>query len=165
MSPTIPASPGSVEPYSSRIELVPSFRAASLVAAWLTSFCGSVLLGTALPLPVRIAICVVAATFGSAAIRDCFLLTGRKSVQALSWTERGELIARLGPGHMEKVVRLAPGSFRLGTFGLLVWLKSCDGTHTVYIDAGKQEVCAIRRLTRLLNGGSGRRSAESQAAS
>jgi hypothetical protein len=110
-----------------------------------------VFLAVALPLPARIAICLGAATFGATGIRHSFLLAGHQSVRTLAWSDEGELWAELGPARTGKAVRLANGSFRLGCLGLFLWLESCDGFHSVYIDAGKQEPAAVRRLARRLN--------------
>jgi hypothetical protein len=151
MSRPIPDSPGCAGQCSRRIELVPSWRAAGLVAGWLLVVCAAMFFGVALPLPARIAICVGVATFGTAGIRSCFLLASRNSIRALDWA--GEtLVARCGPRHIEMVVEVATGSFRLGRVGWLLWLEGCDGSRPVFIDAGRQEICAIRRLARYLDG-------------
>jgi len=134
---------------SRQIELVPSLRAAVLVAGWLGAFCAATLFGVSLSLPARIAICVGVATFGSTGIRACFLFAGRNCVRTLNWVD-DSLIARCGPLRVEKPVELAGGSFRLGQLGWLLWLKGCDGSHPLFIDAGLQDICAIRRLARHL---------------
>jgi len=125
-------------------------RVAALAAAWLAAFCAAMLLGVALPLPARIGLCLGAATFGLTGIRSCFLLAGNRSVRALAWGTRRGLGAFIGPRRIEVAVSVAGGSFRLGRLGLLLWFEACDGIHTVFIDAGKQEICAIRRLCRRL---------------
>jgi hypothetical protein len=104
----------------------------------------------ALPLPARIGLCVGAATLGLAGIRSCFLLAGRRSVRALAWTDTGDWFAYLGPRQVETPVVPGTGCFRLPGVGLILWLEECDGIHAVFIDAGKQEQFAIRRLIRQL---------------
>ncbi len=151
MSRTIPASPDCAGQCSSRIEIVPSARAAAVFAGWLVVICAAIGFGVALPWPTRLFICISAATFGFAGIRTGFLLTGRHSVSALAWNEGGELFAYFGPQRVAKAVSLGSGSFHLGGVALFLWLKACDGVHGVFIDTGKQEVRAIRRLIRWLN--------------
>jgi hypothetical protein len=132
-----------------QIELIPSARAATLIACWLAACCTALLFGVALPLPLRIGLCIAAATCGLTGIGSTFLLSGGRSVRSLEWRD-GSLVASLGPDRLAREVTVIAGSFDLGQLGLLLWLKSCDGIHSVFIDAGKQEVCAIRRLYRRL---------------
>jgi hypothetical protein len=112
--------------------------------------------GVAVPLPVRIAICIGAATFGVAGIRRYFLFEGKNAVRALAWGPDAALIATLGSRRLAVPVELAPGSFRLGRLGLFLWLRGCDGKYAVFIDVGIQEICAIRRLSRRLAWAPGR---------
>ena len=79
-----------------------------------------------------------------------FLLGGPNAIRELHWNETGQLFALLGPERREFTVVLAPGSFRLGRKWLLLWLKSCDGVHGVFIDEDKQDRQAFRRLCRRL---------------
>jgi len=150
MFPPIPVSPGCAGPCSRRIELVPSRRGASLVGGWLAALCLSLVFAVALPLPVRIAFCVGAATLGFAGIRRYFLLAHRKSVRALAWPDDGHWIAYVGPRRLEAGVVLTAGSFHLPGVALFLWLRACDGFHGVFIDTGMQEAYAVRRLIRRL---------------
>jgi len=111
-----------------------------------------ILAAVELPLPVRIAVCVCAATAGLAAIQSVFLLRGAKAVRALRWTDKGQMTAFLGREKNEYSVTVRPGSFRLGRLGLLLWLDTGDGSRAVYIDAGMQDRRALRSLCRLLSG-------------
>ena len=134
-----------------RIELIPSWRAAAFAASWLAAVGAMTLLAVALPLPARIAICVCAATFGLAAIRETCLLAGAGSIKSIAWNDRGQLMARVGISRVQMSAELVSGSFRLGSLGLVLWLKTCDGFHTVIIDSGMQDMHGIRRLARRLH--------------
>jgi hypothetical protein len=119
-----------------------------LAASWLVLVCAMLVGGVALPLPARIVLCVAIATPGVAAIRGCLLLEGRKAVHSLEWSHGWR--AGIGPGRIETAVTLRAGSFRVGQAFLLLWLRSCDGIHAVFIDAARQEPRAVRRLCRQL---------------
>ena len=120
-----------------------------MAGCWLALVCG-VLLGTvALALPVRVGLCIAIATPAMAAIRRCILLAGRRAVRTLDWSAGWR--ARIGPGATETRVTLHLGSFRVGRAFLLLWLRSCDGIHGVFIDAGRQDPVAFRRLCRQLH--------------
>lgn len=157
MSRTTPGTRPSVAPSGApteksdsrcRIDLVPSLRAATLAACWLLLVCGVLLGALALPLPVRIGLCIAIATPGMAAIRRSFLMKGRRAVHTLDWSLGWRV--ELGPGRTETCVTLRPGSFRVGRAFLFLWLQSRDGTHGVLIDGGRQEPHAFRRLCRQL---------------
>ena len=138
------------EPSSAtRIELVPSRRASALAGGWLALVCGVVTATVALPLPVRVGLCIAIATPALVAIRGCMLLVGRRAVRTLDWSAGWR--ARIGPGTTETSVTLQVGSFRVGRAFLLLWLRSCDGIHGVFIDAGRQDPAAFRRLCRQLH--------------
>jgi hypothetical protein len=132
---------------------------------WLTAASAMTLFGVALPLPARLAICVGAATLGAAGICRTCLHYGRNSVRALAWREGGALLAWTGPERSRHEVRLGSGSFRLGTWVFFLWLESCDGCHAVFIDTGRQDAFAIRRLARRLNRAPGRGADECNTAS
>ena len=151
MFQTTPVSPDFAGQCCERIELVPSWCAASLAAAWLVAAGAMTLFGVALPLPVRIAICIGAATFLLPAIRVNFLLVGPGSITSIAWNDRGQLLACIGPSRVETPADLASGSFRLGSLGFVLWFNTCDGFHSVFIDCGKQNIRDIRRLARRLN--------------
>ena len=127
-----------------------------MVSVWLCALVGMLLAAVDLPLPVRIAICVCAATAGWASLQSVFLLQGPKSVRALLWNDKGQIRARLGSVETEYPVTVRAGSFRLGRQGLLLWLDTGEYTRAVFIDAKSQEIRAFRRLCRLLNGPLGR---------
>lgn len=150
MSRAIPARPRYAAPFSNRIELQPSVRGAVLTIVWLCAIGGVILGALDLPLPARIALCLCAATICITTIQSVFLLGGPNAVRALQWSESGQLYAFLGAERREFAVALAPGSFRLGRKWLLLWLKSCDGVHGVFIDEEKQDRRAFRRLCRRL---------------
>ena len=150
MSRAIPARRRCAAPFSNRIELQPSVRAAVLAIAWLCAIGTVILVALDLPLLARIAICICAATMCIASIHSVFLLGGPNAIQELHWNETGQLFALLGPDRREFTVALAPGSFRLGRKWLLLWLESCDGVHGVFIDEDKQDRQAFRRLCRRL---------------
>lgn len=136
-------------PSVSRIEIVPSRRAAAWAGGWLALVCGVLVAAVALPLPVRVGLCIAIATPGLAAIRGCMLLAGRRAVRMLDWSAGWR--ARIGPGTTETSVTLQVGSFRVGQAFLLLWLRSCDGIHGVFIDAGGQDPVTFRRLCRQLH--------------
>jgi hypothetical protein len=150
MSRAISARRRCAAPFSNRIELQPSVRAAALAIAWLCAIGGVVIAALDMPLLARIAICICAATMSASAIHSVFLLAGPNAIRALDWSETGQLYAYLGRDLRELSVVLAPGSFRLGRNWLLLWLKSCDGVHGVLIDEARQEPKAFRCLCRSL---------------
>jgi hypothetical protein len=150
MSRAIPARRRCAAPFSNRIELQPSARAAVLAGAWLCAIGGVVLFALDLPLLARIAICICAATLSVTTLHSVFLLGGPNAILELHWNETGQLFALLGPERREFTVVLAPGSFRLGRKWLLLWLRSCDGVHGVFIDEEEQDRQAFRRLCRCL---------------
>ena len=150
MSRTIPGTRPCVAPScSSRIELAPSRRAAALAASWLILVCAVVIGAVALPLPVRIGLCLAIATPATLAIRRVLLLRGRSAVHILGW-QGGAWLAWIGPGRIETPVTLQAGSFRVGRLFLLLWLRGRDGIHGIFIDAGRQEPRSFRRLCRQL---------------
>jgi len=102
-----------------------------------------------LPLHARIAICVCAATVCAPAIRATFLLAGPAAVRCLRWSGDG-LWARFGGETREISAELAPGSFRIGQWLLVLRLKTCDRTACVLIDGGGQQIQGFRRLCRYL---------------
>lgn len=119
-----------------------------LVGMWLALLCCMVVAAVDLPLPARIGTCTGLAISGIGAIRRAWLLRGHRAVRALCWSADGWRVY-LGPAWIEKHVSLAPGSFRIGTV-LVLWLRACDGTYGVCIDAGAQDPKALRRLCRRL---------------
>jgi hypothetical protein len=156
MSRTTPATRRSAVPSGaptellpcSRIDLQPSPRAAILAGGWLFLVCAAVLASVALPLLARIGICVAIATPAVAAVRSVVLLLGARAVRGLQWS--GGWTACLGPDRVWTPVTLRAGSFRIGDAFLLLWVESCHGKHQVFIDAGRQDPGAIRRLCREL---------------
>jgi hypothetical protein len=157
MSPKIPGTrhsvapsgaPTELPPSCSRIDLQPSVRAATLAGGWLLLICAFVLVSVALPLLARIGICLAIATPVLAAVRTCVLLRGDRGVRGLQWS--GGWQACVGPDRIQTPVTLRVGSFRVGRAFLLLWLESCDGIHGVFIDVGRQDPRAIRRLCREL---------------
>jgi hypothetical protein len=134
------------------------------VAFWLTGFCVMVLAGVVLPWPARIALGLLTATLGAAAIRTTFLLSGSRGVRALAWDD-GRLIAFFGRSRNEASVTLAAGSFHLGRLGLLLRLRARDDLLVVFIDSGRQEAGCLRRLVRWLKWPPRRAADEAQAAS
>ncbi len=123
-------------------------RAAALAGGWLLLVCAVVIASVALPLLARIGICLAIATPAQAAIRTSLLLRGARAVRGLQWS--GGWTACVGPDGIRTPVTLRPGSFRVGRTFLLLWLESCDGIHGVFIDVGRQDPRAIRRLCRQL---------------
>lgn len=119
-----------------------------LAGGWLGIVCVMVLLAVDLPLPARVIICALILWPGLAALRRVLLLRGPRAVRWLEWSAEG-WSAGLGPGSHGTRVELAPGSFRTGIV-LVLWLRDCDRTYAVCIDAGAQETRAFRRLCRRL---------------
>jgi len=167
MCPPIPYRQPCAAQSCRRIELKPSKRAALLGIGWLAALVWMILAAVDLPLPARIATCLCTATAALVAFQSVFLLRGPNGVQALQWTDKGQITAFLGRREKnEYSVTVRPGSFRLGRLGLLLWLETGDGSRAVFIDAGLQEPRAFRGLCRLLSGpvpGASRASAHGQA--
>ena len=149
MSPKIPSWRPCAAHSCNRIEPVPSWRVAAILASWLSAFCVMVLAGVALALPARIGICVAVMLGGVCAIHSAFLLGNRHSVRALRWDETN-LYVVLGRSNTEVRVTLAPGSFDWGRFGMLLRLRTCDGVRVIFIDVGRQEEASLRALARRL---------------
>ena len=134
------------------IEIQPSARAAILALIWIGACMAMTLLAVDLPLPARIALCVCAATVCVPVIRSTFLLAGPAAVRSLRWSGNG-LWVRFGGAAQEQSAELAPGSFRMGQFLLVLRLKTCDRTACVLIDGGGQDIQGFRRLCRYLQSG------------
>jgi len=117
---------------------------------WVCAMGGVILLALDLPLLTRLAMCICTATISIATIHSVFLLGGPNAIRALRWSETGTLHACVGRQQRELAVVLAPGTFRLGCKWLLLWLRSCDGIHAVFIEANRQDPQAFRRLCRRL---------------
>jgi hypothetical protein len=149
MSRTIPTSRPCAARCCNRIELAPSWRLATLLAAWLGAFGVMSLTAVALALPARIGICAAAIWGGARAIHATFLFAGRRPVAGLRWDET-HLFVVLGRSRNEVCVTVAPGSFRWGRFGMLLRLRSCDGMRVIFIDSGGQDEAAMRALARWL---------------
>lgn len=152
MCPPIPYRQACAAQSCRRIELKPSSRAALLGIGWLAALVWMILAAVDLPLPARIAICICTATAALVAIQSVFLLRGSNGVQALQWTDKGQITAFLGREKNEYPVTVRPGSFRLGRLGLLLWLDTGHGSRAVFIDAGLQDARAFRGLCRLMSG-------------
>jgi hypothetical protein len=118
--------------------------------AWVISILAMTLVALDLPLPVRIGICVGAATASVHTIQSLFLLAGPRAIRALFWTETGAMRAFIGDPPRELTVVVAPGSSRLGRGWLLLRLETCDRSFDICIDGAKQEPRAFRRLCRQL---------------
>jgi hypothetical protein len=100
-----------------------------------------------LPLLARIAICVSIATSGLVTVRRVFLLKGPTGVRALSWSGIVPgLQVHLGGRATPLRAELGGGSFRLGSSYLLLWLRTSEGSHAVFIDANRQAAGCFRRL-------------------
>jgi hypothetical protein len=141
--------PTRLPPSCSRIDLQPSVRAATVAGAWLLLICAVVLASVASPLLARIGICLSMATPLLAAVRTSVLLRGDCAVRGLQWSG-GAWQACVGPDRIQTPVTLRVGSFRVGRAFLLLWLESRDGIHALFIDVGRQEPRAMRRLCRQL---------------
>src|SRR5688500_12518015 len=96
MSQTTRATPRSAESSSTRIELLPSRRAAVAGFAWLILIGTITICAVALPLPIRIAICALPALAGLRTLRSFVLLRGPLGVRAIDWTG-GALTLQVGP--------------------------------------------------------------------
>lgn len=154
MYPKIPSAPRSAAQCSNRIEINPSWRAAALWFAWLVALCAALFFGVALPLALRIVICLGLTGICLAVVRTCMLLRGPAAVRRLEWLqaegEEGIFTAWLGPALMASPARLAKGSFRLGNRILVLRLATEFGVRFVLIDSSVQEPAPFRRLCRYL---------------
>jgi hypothetical protein len=154
MYPRIPARPHFAARCSSRIEIHPSRRATLLWIGWLLALCCAIVLGVALPLPARLAICSCLLITCLPVLRYFILLRGSRAVRSLEWVEgdSGEesFTAFLGPARMASDARLTNGSFRLGNQVLVLRLATGFGVRSVLIDSSVQEPEPFRRLCRRL---------------
>jgi hypothetical protein len=119
-----------------------------LAVGWLGLVCAMVLVAVDLPLPARLIAGLAIAWPGLASIHSALLLRGNRAVRSLHWSAEG-WSACVGPASIEKAVELAPGSFRTGLV-LVLWLRDCDRTYVLCIDAGAQEARSFRSLCRRL---------------
>jgi hypothetical protein len=120
----------------------------------LLATCLVLLAGVDLPWLARIGMCVGAASLGWRQISTTVLLRGARSPRALVWTHSGQLTVEGADGRVCPVT-LRAGSFRLGRAGIFLWLRSCDRTQGLFIEAGRQGPPELRRLIRWLNCHSG----------
>jgi len=124
---------------------------------------GALLFATAMPLLVRIAICVACATGILTGLWELILLRGPRAIRALTWSEAGEFTAYVGSDRRATPATLAVGSCRLGLSVLLLWFRTPTGAAAVLIDGAVQDCASFRRLCGRLaahsRGGSGLSSA------
>jgi hypothetical protein len=147
MSQTIRATPRSAERSSTRIELLPSRRAAFAWFAWLFVVCAITLCAVALPWPVRVSICMVAGLAGLRTMRSFVLLRGRRGVRAIEWTGDA-LTIQVGPQRRPIAATWNCESFRPGRQWLALAFDTPSGRRHVLIDGRYQDIRAFRRLCR-----------------
>lgn len=147
MSQTIRATPRSAGFSSSRIDLLPSRRAASAWLAWLALVCGITLCAVALPLIVRMAVCVLVAAPGIRTVRSFVMLSGAQGVRAIEWTG-STLTIRMGPERRPLAATWGTGSFRPGRHWLALTFDTPAGRRQVLVDGRYQDARAFRRLCR-----------------
>jgi hypothetical protein len=161
MSQTIRATPRSAECSSTRIDLLPSRRAAFAWFAWLFTVCVITLCAVALPWPVRVAICMLAALAGVRTLGSFVLLRGPRGVRAIDWSGDA-LTIQVGPQCRPIAATWNRGSFRPGRQWLALAFDTPSGRRQVLIDGRYQDTRAFRRLcrefSRRLQGSSGRAS-------
>ena len=159
MSQTIRATPRSAGFSSSRIDLLPSRRAAAVWFAWLALVCAVTSCAVDLPVPVRMAFCVLVATSGIRTVRSFVMLRGTRGVRAIEWTG-STLTIRVGPERRPLAATLSGKSFRPGRQWLALTFETPAGRRRVLVDGRCQDSRAFRRLCRVfsrrLKGGSGR---------
>ncbi|MBC8026875.1 MAG: hypothetical protein H7Y89_12850 [Steroidobacteraceae bacterium] len=159
MSQTIRATPRSADFSSSRIDLLPSRRAAFAWLAWLALVCGITLCAVALPVIVRMSFCVFFATLGIRTVRSFVMLSGAQGVRAIEWTG-STLTIRVGPERRPLAATWASESFRPSRHWLALTFNTPDGRRQVLVDGRYQDARAFRRLcrefSRSLMGSSGR---------
>lgn len=158
MSQTIRATPRSAACSSTRIELLPSRRAACAWFAWLILVCTITICAVALPWPIRIALCALPAVAGLRTLRSFVLLRGPRGVRTIDWTG-GALTIQVGPERRTIAATWSRGSFRPGRQWLALTFDTPSGRRQVLIDGRYQDTRAFRRLcrefSRSLKGSSG----------
>ncbi|MBC8025064.1 MAG: hypothetical protein H7Y89_03660 [Steroidobacteraceae bacterium] len=164
MSQTIRATPRSAGFSSSRIDLLPSRRAAIAWFAWLALVCAITLCAVALPLIVRMALCVLVAMPGIRTVCSFVMLIGPRSVRVIEWTG-ATLTILVGPDRQPLAATWGDGSFRPGRHWLALTFDTPAGKRQVLVDGRYQDARAFRRLccefSRSLKGSSGRDSGTS----
>jgi hypothetical protein len=111
------------------------------------------LFAVALPLPVRIAVCVLATAAGARALRSFVLLLGARGVRAIAW-DGVALTLEVGPARRLTSASLAHGSFRVGRQWLALKFETPAGARQVLVDGQYQDARAFRRLCREFSRGS-----------
>ena len=147
MSQTIRATPRSAGFSSSRIDLLPSRRAALAWLVWLTLVCGISLCSVALPLIVRVAFCALFVTPGIRTVRSFVMQRGAQGVRAIEWSG-SNLTIRVGPERQPLAATWAAGSFRPGRQWLALTFDTPAGRRQVLVDGRYQDARAFRRLCR-----------------
>lgn len=147
MSQTIRATPRSAGFSSSRIDLLPSSRAAIGWFAWIALVCAITLSAVDLPVSVRMAICGLVAAPGIRTIRSFVLLGGASGVRAIEWTDSTFTI-RVGPERRPLAATLRRGSFRPGRQWLALSFDTPAGRRQVLVDGRYQDARAFRQLCR-----------------
>jgi hypothetical protein len=159
MSQTIRATPRSASFSSSRIDLVPSRRAAMAWLAWLALVCAVTSWTVDLPASIRMVLCVLVATPGIRAVRSFVMLGGARGVRAIEWTG-STLILRVGPERRPLAATWGTGSFRPARDWLALSFDTPAGRRRVLVDGRYQDARAFKRLcreySRGLKGGSRR---------
>jgi hypothetical protein len=158
MSQTIRATPRSAGFSSSRIDLLPSRRAAVAWFAWLALVC-AVISCADLPAVVRMTVCVLVVTPGIRTVRSFVMLRGSRGVRAIEWTG-STLTILVGPERRPFAATLSRDSFRPGRQWLSLTFETPAGRRHVLVDGGYQDTRAFRRLcreySRRLTGSAGR---------
>jgi hypothetical protein len=159
MSQTIRATPRSAGFSSSRIDLLPSRRAAYAWFVWLALVCAVTSCAVELPAPIRVAFCLLVVAPGIRTVRSFVMLRGARGVHAIVWTG-SMLTIHVGPERQPLAATLSRDSFRLGRQWLALTFETPAGRRRALIDGRYQDARAFRRLcreySRGLKGGSRR---------
>ena len=115
---------------------------------WLVLACAGSFAGVALPLATRLCICAVIAFQGIRVIRRDAWLLGPRAVRVVDWSGAGWTLG-LGPERRSLPATPVGAGLRAGTW-LILRFRSAEGIHPVYVDGGRQDERAFRRLSRRL---------------
>jgi hypothetical protein len=149
MSRTTRVTPRCAVHCAERIDLHPSRRLAAWAFAWLAVL-GVLVLSSSLPIPACVASWGLVAMGYAACVRRAIALRGGHAVRALGWSEDGTFLLWAGAGAMPRPAEIMDGSFRLGSWLLVLTLRTGAGRLHVLLDAGVHEAAQFRRLCRRL---------------
>jgi hypothetical protein len=113
---------------------------------WVFLVCAVTVFAPALPVWVRVTLCIAVVIANLRCLFRFILLRGKRAVRAIEWTDDGGFTSVVGPHAKLLQAQLAAGSFRLGPWLVVLQLRTPSGLCQVLIDGSVQDPAAFRAL-------------------